>query len=105
MKRRCNVQIKQTEFSAMNRVNAFSHANTHAEKDVVMTVQALDVLSGSKRFWVAGAMMSVAFVMRMFPNVFVQIRALGVCLVATNKLFVAPKIPKPYFVLHPAKDS
>ena len=50
MKRRCTVQIKQTEFSAMNRVNAFSHANTHAEKDVVMTVQALDVLSGLKRF-------------------------------------------------------
>ena len=50
-------------------------------------------------------MMSVAFVLRMFPNVFVQIRALGVCLVATNKLFVAPKIPIPYFVLHPVKDS
>ena len=31
-------------------------------------------------------MMSVAFVLRMFPNVFVQIRALGVCLVATNVL-------------------
>ena len=50
MKRRCNVQIKQTEYSAMKSVNAFSHANTHAEKDVVMTVQALDVLSGLKRF-------------------------------------------------------
>ena len=36
----------QTEYSAMIRVNAFSHANTCAEKDVVMTVQALDVLSG-----------------------------------------------------------
>ena len=31
-------------------------------------------------------MMSVAFVLRMFRNVFVQIRVLGVCLVATNVL-------------------
>ena len=36
-------------------------------------------------------MMSVAFVLRMFPNVFVQIRALGVCLVATSVLENAMK--------------
>ena len=71
MKRRCNVRIMQTEYSAMNRVNAFSHANTHAETDVVMTVQASDVLSVLKRLCLVDTMMSIAFVQKTFPNVFV----------------------------------
>ena len=71
MKRRCTVQIKQKKYFAVHRVNAFFHANTLAETDVVITVQASDVLSGLKRLCVVDTMMSIAFVQKTFPNVFV----------------------------------
>ena len=86
MKRRCTVQIKQKRYSAVHRANEFFHANTHAETDVVMTVQVSDVLSGLKRLCVVDTMMLVAFVQKTFPNVFVQIRASEGCLVATSVL-------------------